>query len=1001
MGSMLCPVLISRDIELRQLTAALDDARNGHGHIIFLTGDPGVGKTRLANELSAVAESRGFHVVSGRAVESASPLPFRPVTEALMRIARSDGIPHSPEIADYRPALAALVPVWGQAAADGEAEISPLIVGEALIRLLSLYGSPGSVLLLEDIHWADPETLATVQYLADNLAGKQVLCLATLRDGEPSAGLDAVMSITARRAAPIIAVPRLTDSEVEQLAACCLDADVPPAVTKRLLVGCDGLPFAVEEMLAAAAASGEIARGPSGWVVNESITTGVPASIVGSVRHRLASLGPAVTNLIVSAAVLGRQFDWTLLPGLAGMTESAALLALDQAHAVQLIEPCPGVNVFRFRHSLTRDAIVSDLLPPDLASRSAAAAAAIENAHPGLPGGWCELAADLHRAAGNPTRAANLLLEAGRRALHKGALDSAAETLRSARAVLATAAADEPMLAIAIDEALAETLELAGDRERLLPLAEHLIEDITVAGADPRRQALVRIRAARLEAESNPPAAAAQLEAARSIADDLQDLALASQIDAAAAGSALVAGDVDRAVRLADRSLAAAEHSGLSGWAADVAFESLVVLGRRERMRDLEAARTAFTRAYRLAGGADLAIRRITALQELGVVDMLADGGTAKLIEATKLAHRAGAISTATLAELQLANVYSLKRDLDLAMTSALACEQSARRIDARKQEALSLSVQALICGVRSDRDGTEAAAERAEKIAPGDPEVLFITWGQARVTASLFWDDIDRALQECIAGRAYAGQTALTAPRRAWGYYAVLQAVYGLDGRRAIQQARDAGSGIGWIRGLLAYAEAVLEGRDGHHERATALAGEGTARLAPFAPWWTHLIRRLVATPALEDGWGEPVTWLREAAVEFDATGYARLASACRGILRRAGERVPRAGRGQAQVPPQMRRLGITSREMDVYLLVARGLSNTEIAARLFISPKTVETHVASLVNKTGQAGRRELVAHAARSAEHPQARPQLTQVLPALSQAWPDAKARAVSAQ
>jgi DNA-binding CsgD family transcriptional regulator len=62
------------------------------------------------------------------------------------------------------------------------------------------------------------------------------------------------------------------------------------------------------------------------------------------------------------------------------------------------------------------------------------------------------------------------------------------------------------------------------------------------------------------------------------------------------------------------------------------------------------------------------------------------------------------------------------------------------------------------------------------------------------------------------------------------------------------------------------------------------------------------------------------------------------------------------------------MRRLGITSREMDVYLLVARGHSNSEIAEKLYISPKTVETHIASLVSKTGQAGRRQLVAHAAR---------------------------------
>jgi DNA-binding CsgD family transcriptional regulator len=108
----------------------------------------------------------------------------------------------------------------------------------------------------------------------------------------------------------------------------------------------------------------------------------------------------------------------------------------------------------------------------------------------------------------------------------------------------------------------------------------------------------------------------------------------------------------------------------------------------------------------------------------------------------------------------------------------------------------------------------------------------------------------------------------------------------------------------------------------------------------------------------------------MRDASASFDASGHDRLAAACRGILRKAGERVPRSGRGLAQVPAQMRRLGVTSREMDVFLLVAQGYSNAEIAGQLFISPKTVETHVANLVAKTGQAGRRELVAHAARFA-------------------------------
>jgi DNA-binding NarL/FixJ family response regulator len=75
----------------------------------------------------------------------------------------------------------------------------------------------------------------------------------------------------------------------------------------------------------------------------------------------------------------------------------------------------------------------------------------------------------------------------------------------------------------------------------------------------------------------------------------------------------------------------------------------------------------------------------------------------------------------------------------------------------------------------------------------------------------------------------------------------------------------------------------------------------------------------------------------------------------------------VPRSWRGNATVPPQLRRVGITSREMDVFLLVADGKSNTAIATSLYISPKTVQTHIASLIARTGKTSRRELVAYAA----------------------------------
>src|SRR5580693_6462121 len=168
-----------------------------------------------------------------------------------MGAARSGVVPDAPGISDYRAALGTLVPEWSRPG-DADAEVSPVIIGEALLRLLSLPDWPAGLLVLEDLHWADPETLAIVEYLADNIAKSKVLCLATLRDAAPSAGLDLLRSLSARRAATRLHVPRLMPRAVTQMAAACLDVpDVPRAVS-RLLADCDGLPFAVEEILAAA-----------------------------------------------------------------------------------------------------------------------------------------------------------------------------------------------------------------------------------------------------------------------------------------------------------------------------------------------------------------------------------------------------------------------------------------------------------------------------------------------------------------------------------------------------------------------------------------------------------------------------------------------------------------------------------------------------------------------------------------------------------------------------
>ncbi|MGH3774965.1 MAG: response regulator transcription factor [Pseudonocardiaceae bacterium] len=114
--------------------------------------------------------------------------------------------------------------------------------------------------------------------------------------------------------------------------------------------------------------------------------------------------------------------------------------------------------------------------------------------------------------------------------------------------------------------------------------------------------------------------------------------------------------------------------------------------------------------------------------------------------------------------------------------------------------------------------------------------------------------------------------------------------------------------------------------------------------------------------------GWGDPVPALRADLAAFDLDGEHLLARTCRDLLRQAGAPT-RRGRGSTPVPPALRALGVTSREMDVLELVADGLTNAEVGRRLFVSPRTVETHVASLLAKTGATDRTGLRAIAQRT--------------------------------
>ena len=961
--------LVGRDTELAALAARLDLAGQDGG-LVVLTGEAGVGKSRLARELAEIATARGFAVLAGRAVQASSPVPLRPVVEALIGIARTTSMSDLPAVAEYRRALAAIVPDWG-VPGEPAAEISPLILGEALLRLLASLGGKGAVLVLEDLQFADPETLAIVEYLADNLAGERVLCLATLRDGEASDALNAIRSLHARRVATVLDVPRLAAGPVEQMAESWLEGEPPRRFLRRLVADSEGLPYAVEEILASAVASGELVRTDGTWRLNESVTTGVPASITESVRRRLAELGPDAAAVIAAATVFGRQFDWTLLPAVAQVSEADVLSALRRASDAQLIEPMtPRQSMFRFRHSLTRDAVMSGLLPPFLAESSSRAAAAIEAAHPGLAGAWCEQAAELNEMAGQRRRAAELLAESGRRALASGSLTSAAAALCRARKVLDQADPHPLAELTGIDDVLVRVLMMMGDGERLIPVAQRLLRELDLTDARPAHKAEIRLRLARALSECDrADMAGRQIEAARELASAAPDPSLAGWADAVAARCAIDAGQADRALTLARKALASAETAMPSVCGADAACEALEVIGRRERLRNTAAASEAFERALRIATAHALPVRRIRALHELGTIEMLEQVQTPRLSEAKRLAMESGAVSTIAVLDLQLANARLLGTDQDSALRAARRSQEAARRLRLPRVEAMAVATQACAAAIAGHHERTSELAAQAELMAPRDPTVLMTTHGDALVISAIVLNDLPGALAASRAGIARGRGEPMTAPSMAWGYWALLETICGDDGKSAVAEAAESGARTSFCnRGLLAYASAVLEGAAGRADEAAGLAEEGRRLFAQCAPRWNHLLHWLISPSAFAAGWGEPAAWLRDAASGLQDAGYPLAASACRCQLHRAGERVPRPRKPARNMPAALRSLGLTGRELDVLLLIGLGCSNAEIGSRLSISAKTVETHVTSLIVKAGLSGRRELVAFAAR---------------------------------
>ncbi|MGA2829959.1 MAG: AAA family ATPase [Streptosporangiaceae bacterium] len=931
MAQVLCPVVIGRDAELKAVDAALEAAMTGHGGCVVITGEPGIGKSRLVLETAGRAAGRGIRVVTGRAVPQSATAAYRPLTDALVQLLRDGAVPGDTTMEPWLPALGALLPgMAGLAPASGAAsgEFSPGIRGEALIQLLRRLAPQGLVIVLEDLHWADPDTVALLEYLGEHLEGESLLCVLTLRANRPSAALEAARRLRGRPGVLHLALDRLSDADMARMVQACIPG-AGAELLRRVQASAEGVPLLVEDLLA---------------------SPGLPESFTETVRERLAGFSDPQRSVIEAAAILGRHFDWELLPAVSGQT--AALVAETLGLAVgQLLVSADG-TAFRFRHALTRDALLDTMLPPRQRALAAAALAALVAAHPRLEGGLRELAADLANRAGDRRRAGTLLSESGGQALAWGALATAIATLRRAADLLeGTPERDQAELV------LVESLALAGRVEEAAAAGGQLITRLGTDAAELRTEVHLRLSQAAVAA-SRWQMARHHLGEARRLTGTRPPAGVRARMGVLDAEVAFAADDLEEARLLAGKVLAAGDG------APDVRCHALELIGRSHRLRDLSAARSAFESALVTAETADLPLWRLRALHELGTIDLFDHAGVERLSEARRAAEQMGALSTAAILELQLAAGYTCRWELDTCDAHARAAIADAERLGLNQVRAKALAVLSGSASMRADAEQAERYAAQAIAADPDDRMLDGFSWA-SRGAVLLLGGDAAAAVEPYARGMTILAQLPHAEPAGLRALWPLLLASLG-DRRaaRAIEEARRLGVGAFRMnRSLIGYAEAVLAGRAGQRQRAGVLAADCDAGFTNCEAWG-DLARFCAAPAALAGGWGDPLRWLTEAETGFDRRDLPRLAEQCRELLK------------ESQPNPWVA-AGITAREADVLRLVADGLANKQIAACLKLSPRTVEKHVESLLRKTGARSRTGLVAAASPAAIRDSPRP------------------------
>ncbi len=944
--------LVGRKGELKRITTVIHETSRGQGGVLFITGEPGIGKSRLIHEALEIAGRRRFASFFGRADPLSSDLTYAAIVEAIGTFLSHATDQRRAAYREEFPQLGLLFPEFSPP--DDALQIRPdlakMWLFDGLARFISRVAEDRPVLLaFDDIHWADSATIELIHYIARGVGGSRILVLCTFRGAElADAPLLRSMIVGLHRTglADEMLLTRLEPEAMNAMVRELIGEEPPQELLSALQSRTAGTPLYIECIVRALRETGALVRQGDTWHVSSELAAYVPRDVRRLVLERLERLDSDVRRVLDVIAVLGDNTPHALLAEVSGLRHNDLASCIERLISAGLVEERvrKGVILYSLGHPIVGEVAYGEI-----------PAATRQHIHMDVVG--------ILERSPNP-------VDVGRIARHYRGAGVLADRKMALRAF-----ADAGRLALkrqAVQESLKllqDALELAResrDRDTLLSLLESLGESYDRAGDFERAMAC--------------------WNEGRTVAEERNHRTALARLHRHLARACLFLGQFDEAERQLIKGIGIKGEQG-SQELADLYFTWLSLLGHRgdwagggpviARLSDLAKdhpddrttamaklgeslpirAQMRFRRAIPLLVQAHSAAKRSGDSEVLQSVALSLSGTLCVLgdhKEALGYAEmgideaRRNGTRPLPCAELYVVVAHLLAGRTEQALRYSTAYVEDCRRVS--EQLAPSFGVHALVLSRvgRLDeayehiKDVREAAA--ASDISDIEMEFVYLPAAAVALEAG----DAEKAL---ASARGFADSRWFpTFPALGWFLLAEAQVSCGRidDALQTVDRLLRFEEGGEYALGLGLLAQGLVHARGGEKAVAVESLRRGSKEFNRLELPFEEARCNYEVARLLGDG-PERESLLSLAVQGFQRSGAGRWVDTAQRLIDGSSP----AKNGGAQGTP------LSARELEVAQLVAEGLSNEEIADRLFISRRTVTTHLTRIYGRLGLTSR------------------------------------------